>query len=112
QIDPIWEKVLQMNTYQTYYQFYRDYSNTLYGKTALKKMEILDQLAWRAAQRINTTDSYNKYLRDIPDGQFVSIANKKLIDLEVDRIFSGEHGQLPPMEKVYGYSARNSTHSI
>lgn len=112
QINPIWEKALQKNTYQAYYQFYRDHPNTLYGKTALEKMEVLDQLAWGTAQRINTTDSYNKYLQDIPDGQFVSIANKKLIDLEVDRIFRGEHGQLPPMEKLYGFSARNSTHSV
>jgi len=112
QINPIWEKTLQTNTYHAYRKFYQDYPNTLYGKSALEKMKVLDQRAWDAAQRLNTTDSYNSYLKNVPGGQFVNAANKKLIDIEVDRIFRGEHGQLPPMEKLNGYSARNSTHSV
>lgn len=111
EIFPIWQKVQKINSYQAYYDFCNKHNTTAYVDIAIERMIALDEAAWRRARASNSIMSYYKYLKDIPKGDYVNDAEKKIIDLEVDRIYSGEHGSLPPLEKVYGSAAKNRTHS-
>lgn len=66
--------------------------------------------AWATACDINTVASYNKYLSFHPSGSHSGLANKRAIDLEVDSILAGEHGDLTSMDK--SFSGRGSTSTV
>lgn len=74
-----------------------------------KKAWGTESAAWRTAQRLNTLYAYEHYLELYPNGAHVAAADKKVIDLSVAKIFAGDHGTLPEMDKTaYGYSGRNT----
>ena len=65
--------------------------------------------AWRLACADGTIAAYNKYLKLHPSGSHAATARKKVIDLEVDGIFAGSHGNLPSMDRsYYGHSSTSS----
>lgn len=73
-----------------------------------KSMWGTESTAWKTAQGDNTLAAYNKYLELYPHGVHSKAADKKVIDLSVSNIFSGEHGSLPGMDKTsYSSSGRN-----
>lgn len=60
--------------------------------------------AWAKANDMGTLAGYYKYTNLYPKGSHYSQANKKIIDLEVDQVMAGEHGDLPALDQVgYGY---------
>lgn len=60
--------------------------------------------AWAKANALGTLAGYYKYTSLYPNGAHSSQANKKIIDLEVDKVMAGEHGELPALDQtVYGY---------
>lgn len=65
--------------------------------------------AWKTANSTNSISGYEDYLERYPKGKHSSMANKRLIDLEVDRVFRGDHGTLPNMTKD-GYTGGGSSH--
>ena len=59
--------------------------------------------AWKQATTENSISAYEKYKALYPKGAHISICEKRLIDLEVSRIYAGDHGTLPAMDKTsYG----------
>ena len=58
-----------------------------------------DDNAWRTAKRIGDILSFRRYLFLYPNGKHINEANKIIIDLEVDGIFSGSYGMLPKMDR-------------
>lgn len=62
--------------------------------------------AWKTASEYATIAALNKYLDLYPNGRHAKQAERKLIDLEVESVFAGEHGILPPMDR--GYSTGTS----
>lgn len=65
--------------------------------------------AWRQATLENSILAYEKYKSMYPNGAHISACEKKLIDLEVSRIFQGEHGTLPTMERT-GYGGGSTSY--
>lgn len=60
--------------------------------------------AWAKASALGTLAGYYKYANMYPYGAHSSQANKKIIDLEVDKVMAGEHGELPALDQTgYGY---------
>ena len=75
-----------------------------------KEMYGTDAKAWNTATSINTIDAYRDYLSRYPQGKHAEVANKKIIDLEVQQVVnSGNYGQLPPSEKISYGTGTNST---
>ena len=60
-----------------------------------------DDSAWEVASTRDNISSYKNYLKLYPYGNHCGAAEKRLIDLEVDKVFAGDHGKLPPMDKSY-----------
>lgn len=58
--------------------------------------------AWKQAILENNILAYEKYKSLYPNGSHISACEKRLIDLEVSRIYAGEHGTLPAMNKMRG----------
>lgn len=110
---PIWNEAVKMNSYQSYANFLNKYPNSSFAKRAQEQMTKIEQQDWDKACRINTVKSYKDYTEKYPFGDYIETAEKKMIDLEVDNIFKGDYGQLPPMSKSsYGYSSNSTSNSI
>jgi outer membrane protein assembly factor BamD (BamD/ComL family) len=110
---PIWNETIRKNTYQAYRDFISKYPSSSYAYDAQNEMEKIERRDWDKACRTNTIKSYKDYILKYPYGEYVETADKKIIDLEVDNIFKGDYGQLPPMSKSsYGYSSQSLTNSI
>jgi hypothetical protein len=58
--------------------------------------------AWQMALSENSISAFTKYKSLYPNGSHISQCEKKLIDLEVSRVYAGEHGSLPEMDRT-GY---------
>ena len=68
--------------------------------------------AWAAASKSNSLEAYEKYMELFPHGAHARQADKKVIDLSVANIFSGEHGTLPSMDHSYYGGGSTSTISV
>lgn len=99
---PIWTKTQKTNTYQAYKEFYDSHRNSSYAYQAKQKMDSFDYSAWNTAKSSNSIGAYQRYISSYPQGNFVNDANKRIIDLEVENIFKGDYGYLPPMTKKTG----------
>ena len=89
---------------------------TNYVRDSDKKMEIIENQAWsteskawRQATSENSISAYEKYKSLYPNGAHIGICEKKLIDLEVSRIYAGEHGTLPAMDRT-GYGGGSTSY--
>ena len=68
--------------------------------------------AWRMAVNNNTVAFYNKFIEKYPYSSHVSAAEKRIIDLEVNSVFSGSYDELPSMNRSGYYNSSTSTISI
>lgn len=89
---------------------------TNYFRDSDKKMEEIENQAWgteskawRQATSENSISAYEKYKSLYPNGAHIGICEKKLIDLEVSRIYAGEYGALPAMDRT-GYGGGSTSH--
>lgn len=86
---------------------------TDYFKDSEEKIEKIENLAWNTEPKAwqmalseNSISSFTKYKSLYPKGSHIALCEKKLIDLEVSRIYAGDHGTLPEMERIgYGSGA-------
>ena len=58
--------------------------------------------AWQMAMSENNISAFTKYESLYPKGAHIDLCEKKLIDLEVSRVYAGDHGALPEMDRT-GY---------
>jgi hypothetical protein len=78
---------------------------------AIKNQDWIDESkAWNKAVFLNSKEGFEKYLEFHPAGAHKALADKKLIDLQVDEVMSGDYGELPSMDRT-GYSV-GTTSSI
>lgn len=112
-IGPEWAKTLKLNTPTGYLRFMEkfQYESPAYYLMALRKYEELEERAWNNARNRSSIGGYQTYLDQYPDGSWKVEAEKRMIDLEVDKIMKGEHGELPPMSRS-GYSRLSSTNQV
>ena len=104
-IEPAWNRAVRANTPSAYQDFLNQYSTSSYSSRAREKLSNLETEYWRQASSQRTISSYQKYLDNFPNGGHVAEAEKAVIDKEVDDIFKGDHGLLPPMSKTgVGYT--------
>jgi outer membrane protein assembly factor BamD (BamD/ComL family) len=102
-----WSLALKKNTAEAYKNFIYNHGHDYnYRKLADEKLSSLEYETWSNA---NTVKKVNEYLNAYPYGKYSKEAEKRLIDLEVEAIFKGDYGKLPPMNKNYygGYSSNN-----
>ncbi|WP_425884815.1 hypothetical protein ACPYIV_20185 [Parabacteroides sp. ASD2025] len=84
--------------------FYGKYKEKYIGiaQVKMKSFEwITDENAWRTVKKAGDIFSFRRYLFLYPDGKHSNEANKIIIDLEVDNIFSGSYGELPKMNREF-----------
>jgi outer membrane protein assembly factor BamD (BamD/ComL family) len=108
---PIWNQAKQKNTYQAYAEFLRNYPKSSYSKQAQENMDKIESFDWEKATRSNTIRGYQSFISKFPNSEYVEIAEKRIIDLEVDKIFDGDYGMLPPLSRD-SYGGYKSTNSV
>lgn len=105
-IEPAFDNAVKANTPYAYRDFLSQYSNSSYGAKAREKLSILEAEFWQQAVRNNTISRYQRYIDNFPHGIHINEAQKAIIDKEVDDIFQGDHGRLPPMSRTNaGYTS-------
>lgn len=77
-----------------------EYRDSQEKKEASDTRWATDKSAWQTASELNNISSYQKYLELYPNGRYKYKAESKLIDLQVDATFAGNHGYLPEMDKT------------
>lgn len=69
-----------------------------------KEMEARDWgsegTAWERARKADTKAAYERYVAMYPNGAHRPQASQRLVDLSVNDIFNGDHGNLPKMDCV------------
>lgn len=111
-IEPEWQKVLKINTLEAYRRFVNQYPGSSYARLANQKIDEFDDREWNNAIRRNSIKAFQDYLSKFPLGKYIERADKRIIDLEVDAIFQGNHGQLPPMSKTDSGNAHTTVTKI
>ncbi len=109
-IRPAWDRTLKSNTPDSYRSFIGQYRHSSYSVVAQQKLEGLESDYWKQAESKNSISQYQKYISNFPNGRHIPEAEKEIIDIEVDNIFKGDHGKLPPMSKTasgYSYTTSN-----
>jgi len=96
---PEWEKATKKNSVGAYRLFLGKFPYASFATKAKDKLKVLEHKKWTTAKQKNTITLYKNYLSDFPHGAFSEEAEKRIIDLEVDAIFKGNHGKLPPMSQ-------------
>lgn len=104
-VDSLYSEAKRKNTFEAWQSYQLSVPNEAYRDSEEKKFAVdkrwsTENRAWSTASALNTIDAYNYYLRHYPKGKHKYLADKKIIDLEVSRVFASEHGNLPRMNKV------------
>lgn len=95
-----WENLLQAPSIGLIRVFLDKYSGMTLADSAKQKLAELDEFQWEAASLKDDIESYEKYLELLPDGEHADQADKRIIDLEVKKVFGGRYGSMPPMDRV------------
>ncbi|MBD5272414.1 MAG: hypothetical protein HDS42_03960 [Bacteroides sp.] len=115
QCDSLYGIALGDNTRESW-EKYQKAVPTDYLRDSQDRIETIDNRewnteskAWAKASALGTLSGYYKYINMYPHGSHSSVANKKIIDMEVDNVMAGEHGELPSMDQTsYGYGPTSS----
>lgn len=131
--EKMYQRILTENTIEAISDYKRNFQNgRYYQKVEIREKEIrekikeenlererlnalkwsTDRKAWNEAKNNNTAWAYKKYIELYPKGNNVKLANKLLIDREVDNIMGGDYGEIPSMEKNSTNVGSNSTVSV
>lgn len=106
ELKPLWEKVLSENSVSSYRKFIDQYPASSYSLIAKRILNELETEFWNGALKGKSIGLYKKYIENFPEGKHIVDAEKAIIDLEVDNIFKGSYGKLPPLSKLtYNYNS-------
>ena len=109
---PEWEKTLRKNNPEAFQNFIQLFPNSFYAEQANNKLNRLELADWNNAKKRNRISSYRAYISTFPDGIHSEEARKRIIDIEVDAIFKGDHGTLPPMNRISPEYSSSTTNDI
>jgi hypothetical protein len=104
-----WENITESPSVEMIQAFIDQYSGMELTVQAEQKLVELDETAWQKATGEDHIIGYEEYLEMLPEGLHADEAEKRIIDLEVKKVFGGKYGSMPPMDRVstFGYSNTN-----
>ncbi len=109
------------NTVVAYNEFVRKHptsSRAYSAREAISRLEAAAEAAkrrrdtetWESAKRSRSISQVQRYLKSYPDGVYSDDAEELLVDLQVAKIMSGDHGVLPPAQRnSYNRSSSSMT---
>ncbi len=92
--------IIDRNSTRMNYKAYEDEGVEDLAKALEDRDWGSESTAWERASSMNTKDSYQKYAVMYPYGAHAAEANKRLIDLKVNDMFSGNHDNFPKIERT------------
>lgn len=106
-VQPKWDKTHKENSPHSYRSFISQYPSSRYSDEARQKLSGLERNDWSHAKSEMSITLYQNFIEYFPNSSHTQEAEKAIIDLEVENIFKGDHGILPPMIKTFnGKSGR------
>ena len=108
-----WKAAEKGDSLQGYIDFKEKHPHTPYENTVAARIAGLERAAaWKKARKKNSIAAYKEFISAYPKSRQAAAARQKIIDLEVDAIFAGEHGELPPPQKTSSGSSNKNTIEI
>ncbi|MCF8365761.1 MAG: hypothetical protein K9H16_08270 [Bacteroidales bacterium] len=95
-----WENLLQSPSIGLIQMFLEKYDGMNLADKAKQKLAELDEFQWETASQADDIENYEEYLELLPGGLHADEAEKRIIDLEVKKVFGGRYGSMPPMDKL------------
>src|SRR5690606_28006315 len=111
-IEPEWQKVLKINTLEAYRSFVNQYPGSSYARLANHKIDEFDDRERNNGRRSDIIKRFQDYLSKFALVKYIERADKRIIELEVDAIFQGNHMQFPPMSKTDSGNAHTTATKI
>lgn len=111
-LEDAWTETQKENTLQAYSDFEAEYSESKYQlqlEETVRKLKM--KQAWEEAVASNSIQAFKSFRKKYPDSPYDKKAESKIIDLEVNNIFAGRHGNLPPAQRISS-SGRSKTNTI
>lgn len=104
-----WEAIDQAPSMEEIQVFLDKYSGMSLAENAELLLTELDENEWEIATDKDDIANYERYLELLPEGTHADQAEKRIIDLQVKKVFGGRYGSMPPMDRVSsgGYSNTN-----
>ena len=94
-----WTAVADSRSEEQMRNFIKTYPESNHVREAESRIESLyDDFQW--VKEKNTLADYRRYLQRHPNDSHQAEAERKIIDLEVAEIVAGDHGILPPAQRV------------
>ncbi len=98
-----WQAANGAGTLESYQLFREIYSSSRHQKELENSLEKLRAAKdWQTAKNSKSIQVLKDFLEKHPASRFAAKAEARIIDLEVNKIFAGKHGALPPAQKVSG----------
>jgi len=107
-----WKEAKTFDSISFYKHFISNYEGTAYADSAVYAMEKIEETHWEYIYAKDTKEVYEEFILKFPDSKFVKLAEMRIIDLEVDRVFKGKHGQMPSMQRISSLSEESNTSSV
>jgi len=108
-----WQKTKAANSIEAFLIFKGNHPVSPYAKVVDAKISTLRLVAaWQNALKKNTVPAYKAFISDYPASRQAAKAKKKIIDIEVENIFAGRHGELPPPQKISSGDSQSNRISI
>lgn len=108
-----WRTAAAAHTLESFLHFQQTWPASPYSaKLDADIASLRLESAWRNALKKNTIPAYKEFVSKHPKSERAALAKKKIIDLEVDKIFAGKHGVLPPPQKTSPGSSQSNRISI
>lgn len=96
-----WKITKEADTIPAYEEFIKKHPQGEFADQARIRLdELYVQRDWERALKVNTIKGYADFLKLHPNSPFTEKAKGKIVDIEVSEIMQGEHGQLPPSDKI------------
>lgn len=107
--DSLYTVAKKLNTEEGWIQYQKfvpknEYRDSEKYKELTDKKWNTEPAAWKTVQSLRDVEACNRYIKQYPKGQHRANVDKMIIDLEVEKVFSSDHGTLPAMDK------KNSSH--
>lgn len=107
-----WQRLSQNPDIASLHIFIENYPETNNSELAREQLNQLDEQAWQEACSEHSIEAYNSYLEVLPAGLHATEAEEKIVDLEVEAIFRGDYGSMPPMDKIRTLTGNSTMNQI
>lgn len=107
-----WQKAKAVDSIGVYMHFISNFEGTACADSAAFAIDKIEEIEWEFVYAKDTQEDYEAFIRNYPDSKFAKLAEMRIVDLEVDKVFKGKHGKMPSMQKLSSISDESNVSDV